>query len=124
MGYLAGKNATVTINDVPMAVEDGSYQTNGDVDEVTNLLSGGYYEDVGTIRRATVSLRCVYDGASPPTFNEHDLVAMVLSVPNGPRLAGNFRITRMDYPVVNPKAAVKYSFDANSQGVYTKSGPT
>ncbi len=120
--YLAGKKATATINGTTMAVEDGSYNTAAGVDEVTNLHSGGFYEDVTTIKRATCSLRCVYDGDSPPDFDEGDVVALAIGVPNGPGLSGNFRITHMTYPVVNPKAAVKYSFEASSNGAYVKTG--
>jgi hypothetical protein len=118
--YLAGKNATVTIDGTTMAVEDGSYSTNAGVDEVTNLNSGGFYHDVDTIKMSTVSLRCVYDGDSPPNFDEGDVVALSIAVPNGPGVSGNYRITRMDWPVVNVRAAVKYNFDATSQGVYNK----
>lgn len=120
--YLAGKQATCTIDGATMAVEDGSYDTTCDGDEVTNLNSGGFYEDVPTLKKATCSLKCVYDGDSPPDFDEGDVVALVIAVPNGPGLSGNFRITKMAYPVVNPKAAVKYSFEANSNGAYTKTG--
>jgi hypothetical protein len=119
--YLAGKNATVTVEGTPMAITDGSYTTMGDVDEVTNLLSQGFYEDVGTTRRCTTSLRAVYNGATPPTFNEHDIVNLAIAVPGGPGIVGLFRINRMDYPVVDVKAAVRYNFDATSQGAYTKS---
>jgi hypothetical protein len=122
--YLAGKKATVTINGAAMAVEEGSYNTTSGVDEVTNLNSGGFYEDVSTIKRATCSLRCVYDGDLPPDFDEGDVVTLAIAVPNGPGLSGNFRITQMAYPVVNPKAAVKYSFEATSNGAYIKTGGT
>jgi hypothetical protein len=134
--YLQGLKATCTINGEPMAVEEGSYETTSAVDEVTNLNSAGFYEDVPTIRRATCSIRCVYDGDSPPDFDEGDLVELeidipaiaadpeadppVLARPRGPGISGNFRITRMSYPIVNPKAAVKYSFDASSNGAYVK----
>lgn len=120
--YLAGKKATATINGTAMAVEDGSFNTTAAVDEVTNLNSGGFYEDVTTIKRATCSLRCVYDGDSPPDFDEGDIVVLSIAVPNGPGLSGNFRITQMTYPVVDPKAAVKYAFEASSNGAYVKTG--
>ena len=133
--HLQGKKAVVTIDGTPMAVEDGSYTTSTGVDEVTNLLSEGYYEDLDTIKRATISLRCVYDGESPPDFDEGDMVALTIAVPGqaavvgppaipevpgGPALGGNFRITTMTYPTVNPKGSVRYSFEASSNGVYTK----
>lgn len=119
-----------------MAVEEGSYETNMGVDEVTNLLSNGFYEDIPTIKRATCSIRCVYNGDDPPDFDEGDMVALVIDVPEivadplaeppvigrprGPGITGQFRVTRMAYPIVNPKAAVRYNFDAHSNGAYVK----
>lgn len=131
--HLAGKKAVVVIDGVAMAVEDGSYNTSTGVDEVTNLLSEGFYEDVDTIKRATVSLRCVYDGNSPPDFDEGDIIALQITVPSitgppavpgGPAISGNFRVTSMTYPVVNPKGSVRYSFEANSNGAYVKATGT
>lgn len=137
--YLAGKGAICTINGTPMAVEEGSYTATSSVDEVTNLQSGGFYEDVATIKRATCSIRCVYDGDEPPDFDEGDVVALSITQPAvaadpladppiearpaGPGISGNFRITQMTYPYVNPKVAVKYSFEASSNGAYVKTVP-
>lgn len=133
--HLANKRAVATVNAEPMAVEDGSYTASVGVDETTNLLSAGYYEDVATIKRATATLRLVYDGDSPPEFDEGDIIVLsiaipgtaavtgppaVAAVPGGPMLAGNFRVMSMTYPVVNPRGAVKYSFECTSQGAYTK----
>ena len=134
--YLSGQKATCTINGKTMAVEEGSYETTSGVDEVTNLLSGGFYEDIPTIKRATCSIRCVYNGDDPPDFDEGDVVALAIDVPaivadpeadppvearpRGPGITGNFRITRMAYPIVNPKAAVRYNFDGSSNGAYVK----
>jgi hypothetical protein len=133
--HLANKRAIASVDTEPMAVEDGSYNTTIGVDETTNLLSGGYYEDEGTIKKATATLRLVYDGDNPPEFDEGDIIVLsitipgtaavvgppaVAEVPGGPALAGNFRVTSMTYPVVNPRGAVKYSFDCTSQGAYTK----
>jgi hypothetical protein len=127
--YLSGQKATCTINGKTMAVEEGSYETTSGVDEVTNLLSGGFYEDIATIKRATCSIRCVYNGDDPPDFDEGDLVDLEIDVPaevgppakpRGPGISGVFRVTRMAYPLVNPKAAVRYNFDASSNGAYVK----
>lgn len=133
--YLAGKKYTVTIDGAEMAVQSGTYTTTTGVDETTNLTGDGYYEDIDTIKRATVSLQCVYDGDEPPDFDEGDIVALSINlpgvpavtgppaidaIPGGPALSGNFRITSMRYPSVSPNAAVKYDFDANSQRAYVK----
>lgn len=133
--HLANKRAVASVNTEPMTVEDGSYTATAGVDETTNLLSGGYYEDVPTIKRATATLRLVYDGDNPPDFDEGDIITLSISlpgtpaivgppavpaIPGGPMLAGEFRVNTMTYPVVNPRGAVKYSFDCTSQGPYTK----
>lgn len=133
--YLAGKKAICTIDGAPLAVEEGSWNATSGVDETTNLNSGGYYEDIDTVKSATLSIRAVYDGNDPPEFDEGDVVAISVvipgsaavvgppafpAVPGGPSISGNFRITSMSYPIINPKVAVKYSFEANSQGAYVK----
>lgn len=120
--YLAGKNATVTVDGVAMAVEDGSYNLTIGVDEVTNLNSGGFYEDVPTIKKGTFDLKCVYDGDEPPDFDEGDTVALVIAIPSGPGVSGNARITEMNYPSIKPSAAVKYDFKGTFQAAYVKSG--
>ena len=75
--YLAGKNATVTIDGVSMKVEAGTINRNVETDPVTNNFSGGFYEDVDTIRLARVSgMRCVYDADDPPTIDDGDLVTV------------------------------------------------
>lgn len=134
--YLGGRRYTVTLNEsVPLDVEDGSYTTTSGVDEVTNLNSGGFYEDVPTIKRATASLRCVYNGDEPPDFDEGDIIAIVISapgsaavtgppaipaIPPAPMLSGNFRVVSMTYPIVTPKAAIRYTLELSSNGAYEK----
>jgi hypothetical protein len=119
-GYLAGKNATMTLNGVTMAVESGTVNKNIGTDEVTNVLSGGYYEDVATIKQCRVTgMRVVYRGVAPPDFEEGDLVAVSITIPNGPSLTWTFRVGSMDIPMVDVKAAVHMGFDLTSQGVYT-----
>lgn len=120
--YLAGKDATVTINTVAMAVEDGSYDTTSATDEVTNLNTAGFYSSVNTIKKATGNLKCIYDGDAPPDFDEGDTITMAIVIPSGPGLSGSFKVTKMSYPTVKPDAAVKYSFDFESNGTYTKTG--
>jgi hypothetical protein len=137
--HLANKFAVASVNTEPMAVEDGSYTTTVGVDETTNLLTNGFYEDEATIKRATGTLRLVYDGDNPPEFDEGDIIVLSISQPGraeitgppliparpgGPMLACNARVTSMTYPVVNPRGATKYSFDWSSQGEYTKGQTT
>lgn len=132
---LAGKRAVATIDGEPMAVTDGSYTTTSGVDEMTNLLSGGYYDDVATIKSARASLTLAYDGLSPPEFDEGDIIALSIAVPgtpavtgppaipgipSGPGIEGNWRVDSMTWPIVNPKGGVRYSFDCHTVGPYTK----
>lgn len=120
--YMAGMGSTATIDGTPMAVEEGSYELGVGVDEVSNLNTGGYYASVTTLKKATASLKCVYDGDSPPDFEEGDTVALVLAVPGGPGLSGDFNVTKMAWPSIGPKAAVRYTFDLESNGPYAKTG--
>lgn len=120
--YLAGKDYTCTVNGTPMAVEDGNYKCAVGEDEVTNLLDSGFYRSIGTTKKATCSLKCLYDGDSPPDFDEDDVIALVIAHPSGPGITGNFRVTNMEYPSITVDAAVRYNFDASSQGAYIKSG--
>jgi hypothetical protein len=118
--YLAGKNSTLLLDGVQLKVEAGVLNLTIGVDEVTNNFSGGYYEDVDTIKKATVSgMRCVYDGDAPPTFEAGDLKPCVLSIPGGPSLTGTFRVGSMAIPLMDVKAAIHYSFDLTSQSTYT-----
>lgn len=132
--HLQGKKAVATIDGDPMAVEDGSYTVTSGVDEITNLLSQGFYEDLDTVKSATASLRLVYDGDAPPTFTEGQVVPLsitvpgvaavtgppaVAAVPGGPALGGNFRIRSMTFPTVTPKGSVRYTLDMGSTGPYT-----
>jgi hypothetical protein len=117
--YLAGKNSSLLLDAVSLKVEAGTLNLTIATDEVTNNFSGGYYEDVATIKRATVTgMRCVYDGDDPPNFEDGDLKPIVLSIPNGPRLAGTFRVGSLSIPLVDVRSAVHYSFDLSSQGPY------
>jgi hypothetical protein len=120
--YLNGTNSTVTIDGTPMAVEDGNWEGSVGMDEVSNLLTGGFYSSVMTLKKATGSLTCVYDGDSPPDFEEGDTIALAIAVTGGPGFSGNVNITKMSWPKIGVKAAVRYSFDWESNGPYVKTG--
>jgi hypothetical protein len=117
--YLAGKNSKLILDAVFLKVEAGTLNLTIATDEVTNNFSGGYYEDVATIKRATITgMRCVYDGDDPPNFEDGDLKSMELYIPNGPRLTGTFRVGSLSVPLVDVRAAVHFGFDLSSQGIY------
>lgn len=119
--YLAGKNATCTIDGIAYDVEDGTINHSMMTDEVTNNLSGGRYADVATIEKATVSgLRIVYNVTKKPTFKAGDLVAVDIAIPNGPSLTGpEFRVGSMSSPVLSVRSAVRMTFDLTSQNDFT-----
>jgi hypothetical protein len=130
---LAGKNAVATIDGTPTAVTGGSYRCTSGTDDMTNLLSEGYGENIDTIKNAGGTLDCAYDGDNPPDFDEGDETALSIAIPgktiaqhppaglpSGPGFSGMVRVTVMNYTVVDPNGGVRYSFDWISNGPYTK----
>lgn len=116
---LAAGNNVTTIDGVVMDAEAGTLNLERGVDETTNSGSGAFYEDVPTIRKATISGgRFVYDGDDPPTFDAGDLVALSVTIVNGPSLTGTFRVGNISVPLLDVKAAVHYGFDLTSFGPY------
>jgi len=126
--YLAGRDATCTIDTISYEVEDGTINDGFQVDEVTNNFSGGYYEDVTTIRTATVTgMRIVYNVEKQPDFQTGDLVDVAIAIPDGPSLTGTMRVGNIAVPLLNVRSAVRMTFDLRSQGTYiyllTPAGP-
>lgn len=118
--YLGARNNVTTIDGVIMKAEAGTLNLNISTDEVTNSASGGFYEDVETIQQAKITGgRFVYDGDEPPTFREGQLVPITVEIEGGPTLSGTFRVGSITVPLLDVKAAVHFSFDLTSQGVYT-----
>ncbi len=120
MAYRVGKSATVVVNSLTSEVEDGSYDTSTDKDEITNLTTAGYFKQLATIKKANGSLQLVFNDANAPTFNEGDLITLVISG-SGPGFSGTVFVDKMSYKNVSVKGAVKISFDWTSDGSYTKS---
>jgi hypothetical protein len=118
--YLYAGNNVTTIDGNVAKVEAGTLNLNISTDEVTNSASGGYYEDVATIRQAKITgARFVFDAEDPPAYIEGDLVVISCTIVNGPTLSGTFRIGSLSIPMMDVKAAIHYSCDVTSQGVYT-----
>lgn len=118
--YLGAQNNVTTLKGVVMKAEQGTLNLNISTDEVTNSASGGYYEDVATIRQAKITGgRFVYDSDDPPNFEEGELVPLTVTLAGGPTLAGTFRVGSVSIPIMDVKAAVHFSFDLTSQGPYT-----
>lgn len=118
--YLGAQNNVTTLKGVVMKAEAGTLNLNISVDEVTNSASGGYYEDVATIKQAKITGgRFVYDSDDPPTFEEGELVPLTVTLAGGPTLSGTFRVGSVSIPLLDVKAAVHFSFDLTSQGPYS-----
>jgi hypothetical protein len=118
--YLSGKNAKAVLDGVEYPVEDGSITDGFETDETTNNESGGSYEDVVTIDKATVTgLRIVYKTSKKPTFRPRDVIPINIYIDNGPSLTGDFRVGPMTVPLLNLRSAVRMTFDLTSQGAYT-----
>jgi hypothetical protein len=118
--YLAGKDAVAHFIE-DMAVLDGSYDTEVDFDELTNLKSGGFHSGIPTVKKWSGSLDAVYEGDSPPEFDEGTFIpAASITIPGGPGVSGDVWITKVSYKGVTPKAGVRYTFTFVSEGPYAK----
>lgn len=116
--YEAGMNATCQVNGTAISVEDCSYTVEQDVDEMTNNQSGGWHEDVGTIKKANGSIKAIYRGTSPPAFDAGDIVTLAIALTSGPGISGNARVKKVSKKLT-VKGGVKYDFDWTSQGAMT-----
>jgi hypothetical protein len=120
--YISGGEYTITLDGFVLAFEAGSMWDEWSVDEMTNSKTQRHYDDVKTIRRGGLTgVRAVYEKGIPPTFKAGDIVSCVVAGPSGqgPSCSGNVRIGRMDYPVVDIRAGIRYNFDAMFKGVFT-----
>ena len=119
--YLAGKNATATIGGVTFEVMDGSIDEEIGDDEVTNLKSGGFYEEVMTIKKATLSgLQLVYNGANVPAWGVGSQVSVTISIPSGSSFScTTTNIKKISRKYITAKGAYKFTVDAVTTGTYT-----
>jgi hypothetical protein len=117
--YLAAKTATVSYNGTTYTARDCSLSWEvGEVD-VTNLNSGGFYEDITDIRKFEMSGTLVLDSnalASLPT--DGSLNAASVAIPNWKTLAGNARLLKQGVKV-GPRGAVEVSFNMTGSGSFT-----
>lgn len=119
--YLAGLNATATINGTAYAIEDGSFSVEIDTEEMTNNQSGGWYEDVGTIQKANGTLKLIYKSGTPPAFANGGIYPFAIAIPNGMSIAGNARLKKRSNRLT-VKGGVKFDLEWHSQGAMTLSG--
>lgn len=124
--YLAGTDSTLKLGDSPnqssLAVMDGNWTEEAQVDEMTNSTSGGRYEDVTTIKRVTFTARCAYKSTALPAVTVGSVYTVEINTPSGPKVTCPFRITSMGGVQMNPKAGLSFSLAGTSQGSYTITG--
>jgi hypothetical protein len=118
--YLAGTNSTFTIGSAPnqasLAVQDGTWTVEYQVDEMTNSTSGGAYEDVPTIKKASGNAKLAYKTANLPQIAVGSVYPIVIATPSGPSLTCNARFTQVSSPQLNVKAGLVFNVTFTSQG--------
>lgn len=118
--YLAGTNSTFKLGSSPnqasLPIMDGNWTKEMGIDEMTNSTSGGEYEDVPTIGKFTFTVRCAYKATGLPQVEVGKVYAGEINTPNGPKAAGNMRITSMSPVQMNPKAGLSFSLAGTGQG--------
>jgi hypothetical protein len=120
MAFTACIGGTITLDGATAAVTGGGFNCEAAEDDVTNLAGGGYYESVSTVKKATATVDCVFDNEAAPEFEEGDIVALALAAPSGVGITGNFRVNSMNFPILDPQKAVRYSLALTSQKAYTR----
>ncbi len=115
--YLGMTGATVTMGGYSAPVIDGKYTVESMVDDMSNNTSGGWSEDVACLKKASGDMTIAYKSATPPLFVEGTIYPLVISIPSGPYLSGNVRVTKRDYPGVDVKKGVKVGISWTGQGV-------
>jgi hypothetical protein len=124
--YLAGTNSTLKLGSSPnqssLAIMDGNWTEEAQIDDMTNSTSGGFNEDVLTIKRLTFTARCAYKTGTLPQIETGKTYAGEINTPSGPKVTGNFRITSLGGVQMNPKAGLSFSVAGTSQGPYTITG--
>lgn len=119
--YLAGKNATATLAGVTASVMDGTIDEEIGEDEVSNLKSGGYYEEVLTLKKASLSgIQVVYDAGNVPTWGVGSQISVSITIPSGSTFAcTTFNIKKISRKYITAKGAYTFTFDGNTTGSYT-----
>lgn len=108
-------------NTLELTVMTGSLKRSKGVVDTTNNKSGGWYQDTGTIRKATGQVKCLYVKGDPPIFEEGDIYDAVLAKPNGgPRMTGKFRFNDIEDPILDVQGALIYTFTITNYGPVVK----
>lgn len=119
--YLADKNATLTIAGATVPVMDGSWDEEIGDDEMTNLKSGGFYEEVMTIKKSTFSgIKVAYDAGAVVSWGVGSSVAASIAISGGTcAWSGTLNIHKVSRKMLNPKGGFTFTFDGVATGSYT-----
>lgn len=120
--YLSWAELAVLVDGVLLAADEAACEFTSAGASVTNLLERGFAASASTIRRAVVRATCLYNAESRPAFGEGDVVELIVAVPGGPGVTGQFRVMTFTYPLLKPGSPIKYTFTAESVGRYIKTG--
>lgn len=118
--FLSGKNATCLLGGVAAKIIDGSVKEEIGDDEMTNLTSGGFYEEVMTIKKISLSgIQAAYDSANPPAWGVGSTISVSITIPGGTTFTcSTINIKMIDRRFITPKAGYKFTFDAVCTGTY------
>ena len=119
--FLSGKNATGTLAGVASSIIDGSIDEEITDDEMTNLTSGGFYEEVMCIKKCTLSgVQVAYQSATPPTWGVGSTIPVNITIPSGSTFScATFNIKKVSRKYISPKGGYKFTFDGVTTGPYT-----
>lgn len=107
---------SVTLGGVACDVISGTYSVESMTDEMTNTGSGGWYESVGTIQKATGNFMLAWRASAPPQWAQGLVYELIIDNSNANYFEGDVRVLKIDYPGANPKEGVKVTINWESQG--------
>jgi hypothetical protein len=115
---LAGTNTTMAIgsvgSQVSLAVMDGKWTYEFMTDEMTNSTSGGCFEDVPTIKKASGTAKLAYRAGLGIQWGS--VYPIDINTPSGPRLQCNARLNKPSPSQMNPKGGLTVDIEFTSQG--------
>lgn len=125
-GYIALTDSTIVLSGGGgtwgATVCGGGITHTYEVDEMTNNVGLGHYEDVKTVDKYEGDIEIAYKTASPPPVTSGDIFSTAISPPTGsgaPTFTGLFRYNGFMYPYFDPKKGLKISGKITSQGTIT-----
>ncbi len=103
-------------------VTEGGLTHTYEVDEMTNNVGLGHYEDVKTVDKYEGDIEIAFKTASPCPITSGDIFSTAITPvasSGAPSFTGLFRYNGFMYPYMNPKAGIKLKGKITSQGTIT-----